>query len=56
MKKIYQIPEILVRHLVLSAIMAGSDPSTVIDPTNPGVDPGEFDAKDQIETHDVWED
>ena len=57
MKKIYQIPEIMVRHLVLSAIMAGSDPSTVIDTNNPGVDnPGQFEAKDQINTHDVWED
>ena len=56
MKKIYQIPEILVRHLVLSAIMAGSDPSTDINPDDPGVPPEEFDAKNQIETHDVWED
>lgn len=56
MKKIYQIPEIMVRHIVLSAIMAGSNPSTVIDPNDPGIDPGQFDAKDQIETHNVWDD
>ena len=54
MKKIYQIPEIMVRHIVLSAIMAGSDP--VINSDDPGVPPEEFDAKNQIETHDVWED
>ena len=46
----------MVRHIVLSAIMAGSDPNTTVDPTDPGIDPGGFEAKDQIETHDVWED
>lgn len=56
MKKIYQIPEIMVRHIVLSAIMAGSDPNTEIDPTDPGVPPEEFDAKDKFDTYDVWED
>ncbi len=55
MKKIYQIPEILVRHLVLSAIMDGSNPNTTL---NPGeeTEPENFEAKDQINTHDIWED
>ena len=46
----------MVRHLVLSAIMAGSDPNTPIDPDDPGVPPEEFDAKDKINPHDIWED
>ena len=54
MKKIYQIPEIMVRHIVLSAIMAGSDPETTIGDGD--LNPDDFDAKDQIDSHDVWED
>ena len=58
MKKTYIIPELDVMLIAPNTIIANS-PGTSIDPSDPGVPPGDFEVKGQVNgsgSSNVWDD